>query len=114
MNVLSRYLGSAISVIFFSLAFMPIPAAAGTNAGKNNAMEVYGAVNDYSWQETDTDGSRLMKESGTLFAVGFGYKHEFPNLVTLKPGIEVFGKSRLRRVEPDRRARKKRDNLYRR
>ncbi len=53
--------------------------------------DIYVAFDRFVWKEFGDDGSRLLKESGTLTGVGFAYREEFSNHVTLNPGIEFFG-----------------------
>jgi hypothetical protein len=52
---------------------------------------VYLAVDSFTWKEFEDNGSRLLKESGTLFRVGFTYQKEFENQVTIRPVVELFG-----------------------
>ncbi len=66
-----------------------MPAVAEVQA--TNTFEPYVTVNDYSWTETDFDGSRLLKETGTLYGVGLVYTHIFESRLTLKPAVEIFG-----------------------
>ncbi len=88
MTAFRIYLVSLVIAGSFSLCAAP-PAAAQPPA--QNTFQPYVAVNDYSWTETDIDGSRLMKESGTLVSVGLTYTHLFASQVTLQPAIEFFG-----------------------
>jgi hypothetical protein len=52
---------------------------------------VYLAVDSFTWKEFDSDGSRLLKESGTLYGAGFIYCKEFESHVTVRPLVELFG-----------------------
>lgn len=52
---------------------------------------VYLAVDSFSWKEFNGDGSRLLKESGTLTGAGFIYRKEFESHVTVRPLVELFG-----------------------
>ena len=67
----------------YNVANAPV-AAAGESS-------MYLAVDGYAWKEFDDDGSRLLKESGTLIGVGYAYRKEFDNQVTLNPAAEIFG-----------------------
>ncbi len=53
--------------------------------------DIYVAFDSFVWKEFDDDGSRLLKESGTLAGVGFSYQKEFSNHMTLNPKVEFFG-----------------------
>jgi len=53
-------------------------------------MDVYALAESFTWKEFD-DRGQFLKESGSRFGVGFAYVHEFPNQLTLKPGIELNG-----------------------
>jgi hypothetical protein len=46
------------------------------------------SLEDYSWQELNDDGSRVLKESGGLVGLEFAYQHEFPNHVAITPRVE--------------------------
>jgi Autotransporter beta-domain len=52
---------------------------------------VYLAVDSFTWKEFASDGSRLLKESGTLYGAGFIYQKEFENHVAVRPVVELFG-----------------------
>lgn len=66
-----------------------ITAAAPAFAG--GEPEVYVGYESFTWKEFDDFNGRLLKESGPRYEVGFAYSHEFPDHITLKPRIEVFG-----------------------
>jgi hypothetical protein len=53
--------------------------------------DIYVAFDSFVWKEFDDDGSRLLKESGTLAGVGFSYQKEFSNHMILNPKVEFFG-----------------------
>ncbi len=53
--------------------------------------DIYVAFDSFVWKEFDDDGSRLLKESGTLEGVGFSYQKEFSDHMTLNPKVELFG-----------------------
>ncbi len=65
--------------------------AGAEESAKYEESEVYLAVDSFVWREFDDDGSRLLKESGPLFGLGFIYMHESEDHVTLKPAAEIFG-----------------------
>ncbi len=54
---------------------------------------IYLAVEDFVWKEFNDDNSQLLKESGTLIGVGFTYRKEFADHMTLQPTAEIFGGS---------------------
>jgi hypothetical protein len=60
------------------------PAAAGD-------YNVYLTADHFAWKEFGDDGSRQLKESGTLYGVGFIYTDEFRNHLTVRPAVELFG-----------------------
>lgn len=74
-----------LAVAFLCLGGMGARAAA---AGEAN---VYLAVENFAWREFNDDGSRILKESGPLFGLGFIYMQELDNHVTLRPVAEIFG-----------------------
>jgi hypothetical protein len=86
MNVVRNYMSFVILGVALLYSGSIVPPEA--EAGESN---VYLAVDSFTWKEFGDDGSRLLKESGTLFGVGFTYMKEFNNHVTLKPTAEIFG-----------------------
>ncbi len=84
-----RYYSRTFMVAFAMLCSVSCFGRAAAAADYN----VYLAVQDFTWKEFDDDGSRLVKESGPLFGLGFTYWNEFQNHVTVKPTAELFGGS---------------------
>jgi hypothetical protein len=58
--------------------------------GSDDGSAVYAAVESFTWKEFDNN-ERILKESGTLYGVGFMYHKEFENQVTVRPVVELFG-----------------------
>ena len=61
-----------------------------TQAAIADESRVYLAVESFTWKEFD-DTERAVKESGTLYGVGFSYQKEFDSHITLRPVFELFG-----------------------
>lgn len=76
---------AVLAVVFLCLGSMGARTAV---AGEAN---IYLAVENFSWREFNDDGSRVLRESGPLFGLGFMYMQEFDNHVTLRPVAEIFG-----------------------
>lgn len=79
----SRTLTAAIAMLCSVSYFAPAAIAEESN--------VYAVFESFIWREFDDDGSRLLKESGPIFGLGFSYWKEFADHVTLKPTAEIFG-----------------------
>lgn len=71
-----------ITCSLFSILF-PVAASAGE-------AHVYGAVSSFTWEEFEDNGSKLLKESGPLFGIGYGYRTVVSEAMTLQPGAELF------------------------
>jgi len=81
---MGKYYGEALilaCVLFCGL--MPAQVFA------ENESDVYLVLENYTWKEF-SGGTRLLKEAGPLFGVGFAYQFKFRDEVTLKPGVEIF------------------------
>lgn len=74
-------------VMLCSMVLPGIPAA---DAVTNDEYTVTIGPQDFTWKEFGDDGSRLLKESGTLFAIDFSYWREFQDHMTVKPAAQLF------------------------
>ncbi|MGE5172274.1 MAG: hypothetical protein ACM3MD_00440, partial [Betaproteobacteria bacterium] len=72
------------------MTFVLVVLCSGNMAFAGEA-DIYVAFDSFVWKEFVGDGSRLLKESGTLTGVGFAYRKEFSNNMTLNPKVELFG-----------------------
>jgi hypothetical protein len=54
-------------------------------------VNIYTAVSSFSWKEFNDNGSRLLKESGTLYGIGGSYWWKPRGPVSLQAGAELFG-----------------------
>lgn len=79
---------SFLLVLVFAAACCGSLLAPAAFADESN---VYLAADSFTWKEFGDDGSRLLKESGTLYGVGFLYQKEFESRVTVRPVVELFG-----------------------
>ncbi len=76
------------------MAFVFVVLCSGSMAGREASageVDIYAALDSFVWKEFGDGGSRLLKESGTLTGVGFAYRKEFSNHMTLNPRVELFG-----------------------
>jgi hypothetical protein len=80
--IYSRITALVVLLCLASIAHGPVFA---------DETDVYAAIDSFTWKEFDDDGSRLLKESGTLIGVGVTYLREFDSHLTLKPTAELFG-----------------------
>jgi hypothetical protein len=80
--------GVFLALVLF--LFCPnVATAKPTFAGEAN---VYGVVEWFEWKEFNDNGSRLLRESGPRYGIGFTYNFEFfDQHLILKPRIEVIG-----------------------
>jgi autotransporter-like protein len=53
-------------------------------------VEVYAAVDSFVWKEF-IDGTRLLKESGTLTGLGVSFRKDFADRLVLDASAEIFG-----------------------
>ncbi len=65
--------------------------ASGASTASAGEAVGYFAVDSFLWKEFDEDGTRLVKESGPLFGVGFSYQAVYQNDLIFTPAIELFG-----------------------
>ncbi len=68
-------------VMLSGVAFLPGPAVA--------EPSIYIAPQRFTWREF-ADGERAVKESGTLFGIGFTYPIELRDQTTITPRAELF------------------------
>lgn len=85
----------AIRFLTVLFCIAALPAFAETGQGPKNMpggqIEIYGIIEDFSWEEFDPAGSSLLKESGRRGGVGFAYAVDFNSGLTLRPRLEVVG-----------------------
>jgi len=84
-NACFRYKQWMIAIV---LAFSCVMSARPSMAGE---IDIYGAIESYTWKEFGDNDQRFLEESGALIGVGFAYWREFGNHVTVKPAAEIFG-----------------------
>lgn len=86
IKFISFSMRKAVSVFGLILAVIMVCGTA--SAGDVN---IYGVASSFSWKEFTDNGSRLLKESGTLYGIGCAYWWKSKGPFTLQPGAEIFG-----------------------
>jgi len=86
MKMEKYYRGALVFACVLLCGLMPAQVLA------ENESDIYFVFENYTWKEF-SGGSRLIRESGPLFGVGFAYQFKFRDEVTLKPGVELFAGS---------------------
>ena len=89
MRCVTRIYSSLLILVFVAGCYGSLLTPAAVAAEST----VYLAADSFTWKEFGDDGSRLLKESGTLYGAGFTYMKEFGDHMTLKPAVEIFGGS---------------------
>lgn len=77
--------------LFVIVAALVISGILPTGSVHAKEFNVYAIGEFFEWKEFNDSGSRLLKESGPRYGVGFLFFHEFESGLTVKPRVEVIG-----------------------